>query len=133
MEVAILAAVIAVIFLTVGYRVAPFREADGSKPLFVFLPKYKKLVTHSKSNAELENELSRFGFEKVREDDAITYFTRGSVLGDFSINLAKVDVALREITPNQHELTVQAGWVAAFDTGDHWQFITELGRELEDI
>ena len=27
---------------------------------------------------------------------------------------------------------LQAGWVAAFDTGDHWQFITELGRELED-
>ena len=133
MEVAIVAAVVAVIFLTVGYKVAPFRDAEGSKPLFVFLPKYRKLVTRSKSNAELENELSRFGFDKVKQDESVSYFTRGSVLGDFSINLARVNVALREINPNQHELTVQAGWVAAFDTGDHWQFITELGRELEDI
>ncbi len=133
MEVAIFFAVVAVVLLTVLYKLIPFREADGRKPLFVFMPKYKKLVRHSKSNDELESELSRFGFNKVKEADAVAYFSRGSVLGDFSINLAKVNVALREITPNQHELTVQAGWMAAFDMGDHWQFITELGRELEDV
>ena len=132
MEVAIISVLAAVVLITVLYKLAPFREAEGSKPLFVLLPKYKKQVRHSKSNAELESELSRFGFDKVREEDAVAYFSRGSVLGDFSVNLAKVNLALREITPHQHELTLQSGWVAAFDTGDHWQFITELSRELED-
>ena len=132
MEIAIISAVVGVAVMTVSYKLAPYREANGNRPLFVLLPKYRKLIQHTKSSEELEGELSRFGFNKVRQADDVTYYTRGSVLGDFSINLAKVNVALREVAPHQHELTVQAGWVAAFDTGDHWQFITELGRELED-
>ena len=130
MEIVIFA-VITVILLTVLYKLLPFREAVGRKPLFSLLPKYKMTVHHSLTNEALEAELARFGFKKKKGRGDASCFSRGSVLGDFSINLAKVDVSLHEIAPGEHELTVQSGWMAAFDTGDHWQFITELAQKLE--
>jgi hypothetical protein len=127
-----LSVVVAVILITLSYKFLPFRESGDRKPRLAIFPKYKKLVNHSLSDAQLEERLSEFGFRKVKHADSVARYSRGSVLGDFSINLAKVDVGLREISPGVHEVTVQAGWVAAFDTGDHWQFITELASKLEN-
>ena len=132
MKTTIVITVVAVVFLTVLYRLLPFREADGAKPSFALLPKYRKRIKHALSSEALESELSHFGFKKVKESGSVSRFSRGSIMGDFSINLARVDVAVRPIAPGEHELTVQAGWVAAFDTGDLWQFITELARKLEN-
>jgi hypothetical protein len=46
--------------------------------------------------------------------------------------LAKVVIYLRKIANNEHEVTVQAGWIAAFDTGDHWKFTKELTDKIEN-
>lgn len=132
MEINVLLIVVFVALITLLYKVLPFREAGNTKPSLALFPKYRKLVQHSLSGTELEQKLSEFGFRKTKQKDSVSHFTRGSVLGDFSINLSKVNVALREVAPNEHELTVQAGWVAAFDTGDHWQFTTELASKLEN-
>jgi uncharacterized protein YxeA len=124
--------VVIVVLITLSYKFLPFREAGAKKPLLSIFPKYKKLVKHSLSDAQLEEKLSEFGFKKTKQKKSVSHFSRESVLGDISINLAKVDVSLREVSTGAHEITVQAGWVAAFDTGDHWQFITELGNKIEN-
>lgn len=38
---------------------------------------------------------------------------------------------VREPIGVQSDLTVEASWVVAFDTGDFWQFTTELTGRLE--
>ena len=128
----ILIVVTALLAITVLYKVIPHRDLGVKKPFIAFLPKYKKNVKHSLNNSELEEKLAGFGFKKVKENDTSQVFTRGSVLGDISIKLAKVNVGLRKIGDNEHEVTVQAGWLAAFDTGDHWVFTKELSEKIEN-
>lgn len=132
MEIKILAVACVIVLTTALYKLLPFRRAEGKKPFLAFLPKYKKLVKHSLSRSQLDEKLSEYGFKKVKQESALGKFTRGSALGDISIKLTKVKVGLREISDNEHEITVQAGWVAAFDTGDYWQFITELSDKIEN-
>ena len=120
-----------VILITVGYKLLPYRNAGASKPGIAFLPKYKKTVKHSLTDAELASIMTGLGFKSSKKTNEISKFSRGSVVGDISIKLAKVNVTMRKIEPNEHEITVEAGWVAAFDTGDHWRFITELGEKIE--
>ena len=124
--------VVTLVIITVLYKILPYRDLGENKPFFALLPKYKNAVKHSLNNVEIEEKLKSFGFKKVKETESSKMFTRGSVLGDISIKLAKVDVCLRKISENEHELTVQAGWVAAFDTGDHWKFTKELSEKLEN-
>jgi len=100
--------------------------------LVAFFPKYKKRVKHALNPQQLEEKLAEFGFTKTGGDDALMAFSRGSVLGDISIKLSKVAVGLERITDKELEITVHAGWVVAFDTGDHWQFITELSERIEN-
>ena len=124
---------IGVLFVTtVLYRLLPFRTAGDRRPFLALLPKYKKRIVSSESDQALEEKLARYGFRKTKQRGATASFTRGSVLGDLSIELAKVDVGLIRLNDKALEITVQAGWVAAFDTGDHWKLITELGRRLEN-
>ena len=130
MEILIIV-VVALVILTALYKWIPFRDLGDKKPAIAFLPKYKKTVRHALSSPELEQKLADFGFRKVKETEALQKFTRGSVMGDISIKLTKVDVCLRQLAENEHELTVQAGWIAAFDTGDHWKFTQELSEKLE--
>ena len=56
---------------------------------------------------------------------------RGHILGDFSIKLAKVNLLVTEPKSGFVEFAIEAGWVAAFDTGDFWQFLTELKAKVE--
>ncbi len=128
----LLTLVAALVLLTALYKLLPYRSLGDDKPVIAFLPKYKKNVIHSLTDSELEAKLASFGFKKVRENESSLRFTRGSILGDISIKLAKVDVGLRKIADNEHEVTVQAGWIAAFDTGDHWKFTRELSARIEN-
>jgi len=131
MELKILSTLGIVFLITVLYKLLPFRKAEGKKPSLAFFPKYKKRIKHSLSRSELEEKLSSFGFKKVKDEKTLIKFARGSVLGDISIKLAKINVALKEISEHEHEITIQAGWIAAIDTGDHWQFINELSNKIE--
>ena len=130
MQIIIVAGI--VIVITVGYKLLPYRSAGSRKPVIAFLPKYKKTVTHTLTNKELELIMTGLGFKASKKRGEISRFSRGSVIGDISIKLAKVNVSMHRINPSEHEITVEAGWVAAFDTGDHWKFITELGEKFEN-
>jgi len=131
MKTFVLATVGVLFVATVSYRLLPFRNAGDRRPFLALVPKYKKRIVSSESDEALEEQLARYGFRKRKQSGATASFTRGSVLGDLSIELAKVDVGLSRLNDEALEITVQAGWVAAFDTGDHWELITELGRKLE--
>lgn len=128
----IMIVVVALVVITSLYKVLPCRDLGAKKPFIAFFPKYKKSVKHSLSNNQLEEKLAEFGFKKVSDSEAFQRFSRGSVLGDLSIKLANVNIGLKEIAKDEHEITVQAGWVAAFDTGDHWRFTKELSEKIEN-
>ena len=125
-------AMIVVLAVTLSYRLLPFRNAGDRRPFFAFLPKYKIGITSSGSDQALEEKLAEYGFHKTKQKGATATFTRGSVLGDLSIELVRVDVGLTRLNDSELEVTLQAGWVAAFDTGDHWKLITELRSKLEN-
>ena len=116
---------------TIVYKQLPHREAGSEKPAFAFFPKYKKRIKHTLNAQQLEEKLAEFGFKKTMEEGKFMAFSRGSAVGDISVKLSKVAVGLEKIADNEHEITVHAGWVRGFDTGDHWQFITELSEKIE--
>ena len=80
---------------------------------------------------QLEKNLVELGFKKKGESGAKTKFSRGSLLKDFSVERAAVDICLYKLSGTKYEITVNAGWVAAFDTGDLWQLMTELSKKIE--
>jgi len=84
------------------------------------------------NRAELENKLSTYGFKKISSINNLTYYERGSLLGDFSVKIMKVKLGVKEIHNGISEITIAASWFAAFDTGDFWILITELTRKSED-
>lgn len=131
MEIQIISIVVLLIAITALYKFLPYREMGGKKPFLALMPKYKTVIKHDSESLNEEEILSGLGFKKVKQEASITKYTRGSVLGDISIKLSKVDVYLRSVSSTEKEVAVQAGWVAAFDTGDHWQFLSELSRKLE--
>ena len=132
MQTTILSVVGILVIVTALYKLLPYRVAGTKKPFLALLPKYKKRVKHALTRQKLEERLAEFGFKKTREDDSLIRFSRGFVLGDISTRLAKVNVGLRTISDSEYEITVQSGWVVAFDTGDHWQLITELSERIEN-
>ncbi|BFM49012.1 hypothetical protein [Marinomonas sp. THO17] len=132
MEIQIISVVVLLVVITALYKFLPYREMGDKKPFFALFPKYIKVIECDTQSTSEEEILSGLGFKKVKQDASITKYTRGSVLGDISIKLSKVDVYLRSISPTEMEVAVQARWVAAFDTGDHWQFLSELSKKLEN-
>jgi hypothetical protein len=132
MPIEIFIVVGAVVAITVLYKALPLREAGDRKPFIALLPKYKKRIECSFSNTQLEQKLSEYGFQKTKESDSKISFSRGSILGDISIKLAKVNVVIERLNGGECEVAVQAAWVVAFDTGDHWGFINELCEKLQN-
>jgi hypothetical protein len=123
-------AVVLVLVITAVYRLMPYRIASGKKPSFTLLPKYRKTIDTSLDFEQLDKELEQYGFKKSKSDGGTDYYTRGSLLGDFSVNLMKVRLGVSKPENGKAELTLEASWVVAFDTGDFWSFISELGRKL---
>ncbi|MEM5534672.1 hypothetical protein HHE92_12775 [Pseudoalteromonas arctica] len=130
LEIALLALLL--VLVTITYKVLPHRELGNKKPTIAVMPKYKTKVNASISASELDEVLAVYGFSKVNVKNDADKYTRGSVLGDISIKLAKVNVFVSCISPSRKEVCVEAGWVAVFDTGDHWQFLKELSEKLAD-
>ncbi len=75
--------------------------------------------------------LNQLGFVEMGRDIDQIRFTRGSILGDFSVQIAKVDLTFRLPLDTETVLQVEYGAFAAFDTGDLWKFTTELKDRLE--
>lgn len=131
MKIVVLVTAIILVVATFSYRLLPFRMAGERRPYLVFFPKYKKLISSCASDQSLADKLAQYGFVQNKQSGATINFTRGSVLGDLSIELSKVDVGITRVNEKEIEITVQAGWVAAFDTGDHWRLITRLAEEIQ--
>lgn len=131
MEFTLAVALVAMIILTLVYRVLPYRLASDKKPSIALLPKYKKHISTSLMHSDLEGKLAQYGFKKLGSKNDTIYFTRGALLGDFSVKLMKIKLGVTPLEPYKFEITLQAGWLVAFDTGDFWTFITELSRKLE--
>ena len=124
-------AVLAVVGLIVLYKILPYRNIGTKKPSFAILPKYKNQIAHSLTQHQLEKNLVELGFKKKGESGAKMKFSRGSLLKDFSVERAAVDICVYKISETKHEITLNAGWVGAFDTGDLWQLLTELSKKIE--
>jgi len=117
---------------TLAYKFAPYRSAGEKKPVIALFPKYRKRIQVKYTPDELESRLTSCGFSKSGVNNKITYYYRGSLLGDFSIKLIKVKLGVSEPENGMSDITLEASWVVAFDTGDLWTFITEISNKLED-
>ena len=122
--------VIVLAVFTVLYKLIPYRSVGEKKPFFAPLPKYQKIIDTKKSNEDIHSQLKEFGFSQVSASGNITKYKRGSVIGDFSIKLAKLNVSVVRVSDTSVKLTVEAGWFVAFDTGDFWMFLSELSQKI---
>lgn len=134
----ILFAVVVLFGITMLYKLLPYRKPGDNKPFISFFPKYrtKVMLPSSVVKAEspekvLEQILSEFGFGKKSQGVVFAKYSRGHILGDFSIKLARVNLLVTSPDSDSVELSIEAGWVIAFDTGDLWKFLTELKEKLE--
>lgn len=91
--------VASVLGITIIYKIIPYRNMGSKKPMISFLPKYRTQVMLPSlvSNAnnpleELEKILSKYGFLKKSQNGELSKYSRGHILGDFSIKLAKVNL-----------------------------------------
>ena len=130
----IIIVVVALVGITAAYKLIPHRRVGDRKPLLALLPKYKKSISLNISEEQLESKLATYGFKKSGSKVGFSYFERGSLLGDFSfsVKLMKVKLGVKEPHDGLSEVTLQASWVVAFDTGDFWTLITELANKLEN-
>ena len=119
--------------ITVLYRVAPYRELGDAKPRLAVFPKYRTSLDppSGESMEALEEKLAEYGFRKSRESEESVTFSRGSLLGDFSIRLAKMSLKIAKPIVPGTTARLEAAWVMAFDTGDLWDLLSELREKLE--
>lgn len=132
--------VIALTAITLLYKVLPHRDLGEKKPFISFFPKYKtnvalptSILNKENPERELETVLSQYGFVKRAQSGDITKYSRGHILGDLSIKLAKVNLLVTTPESNCVDISIEAGWVVAFDTGDFWKFLLELKEKVENI
>ena len=125
--------------ITVLYKIKPHKSLGEKKPFISFFPKFKtsvklpsSLLESENIEKELESSLSEYGFIKKNKNGSTTKYSRGHILGDFSIKLAKVNLLVTEPNSGCVEIAMEAGWVVAFDTGDFWKFLTELKEKIEN-
>ena len=131
----IVVAAIAVFLL--AYRLKAPAALPPARPSFCFLPKYAfairlpaNLTSASDPVAELSRLLAPLGFaESKRTADSVRY-SRGSLLGDFSVEVAKVHLDVSLPLVSESHVRVAYGSFAAFDTGDLWSFCTELNVKV---
>ena len=130
----IVTVVVVLAIFTMVYKWIPYSELMETKPSLALLPKYKTEVTLAGDLADavaLEKKLASYGFKKASEKDGKTYFVRGHILGDFSIKLAKIRLGFKSLPNSRSEITLEASWFMAFDTGDCWTFLAELSQKLQ--
>jgi hypothetical protein len=130
----IIIVVVVVVAFTLSYKLVPYRQLSGKKPTLALFPKYQTEVNWASSDltlTEIEQKLADFGFKKSKMENEVTLFQRGHLLGDFSVKLMKVKCGVSAPKRGKSTITLEAGWMAAFDTGDFWTFLTELKQKLE--
>ena len=121
--------------ITLVYHKAPFRYLPSNKPKFTWFPKYQVIIQLPdwlQTTEALVTQLAELGFTLKTHDKTKLHFTRGCVLGDFSIKLTKINLHVELPLNDNPHFQLNAAWVVAFDTGDFWTFLTELKQLLEE-
>jgi len=120
------------------YHQQSARELPEKRPRFAWMPKYRchctvpdSMRSSSDPARALVLRLTDRGFACDRQTPVALHLTRGHAKGDFSVELAKINLTFSLPIEVQTELVVEADWVAAFDTGDLWQLTTELKALVE--
>ena len=75
--------------------------------------------------------LTDLGFSCDRQTPLALHLTRGHAKGDFSVELAKINLTVSLPLEAETELLVEADWLVAFDTGDLWQLTSEIKAIVE--
>lgn len=124
---------VVIVCITFIYKLMPFRDLAHTKPALTLFPKYRttlQLSDELSDDAKLEDRFSQLGFTLRKTDENKRIFYRGSLLGDFSVKILKLKCAV-VTSPDSTSLTIEAGWMIAFDTGDLWTFTSELKQKLQ--
>lgn len=128
----------ALVVIFVAYRLKTAPVLPDRKPSFCLLPKYvvslrlpSAVVSSPDPISVLGQRLGEFGFSEAKREAGFVRYSRGSLLGDFSIKIAKVNLTFP--LPLEAETAVEIGYgqIPAFDTGDLWKFATELKARME--
>jgi hypothetical protein len=122
-----------------GYRRQQAKSLPDRRPRVQWFPKYRAtiaipaaLLGAEDSGAALGDQLGTLGFVVQERNDQVLSFKRGSVLGDFSTKLTKVDLIFSLPLSSETGLVVEYGTtLVAFDTGDLWALTAELKEMLE--
>lgn len=122
--------VVILLSVTATYKWLPYRPLSKTKPRFTLFPKYHTTIQWSKELADVAEELEKYGFELRSKNQDKLILHRGSLLGDFSVKLLKLKCIVSPSENDSLSITLEAGWMIAFDTGDLWTFTTELKQKL---
>jgi len=126
-----------IVAFLVAYKFKPFSELSVARPSFSVLPKYfvsvhipESVILSETPSKSLESMLSSLDFKLEQTTESEIRLVRGSVLGDFSLKIAKVRVSAPLPLLSATRIRVEYGSFAAFDTGDLWKFCRELQEKL---
>ena len=138
-SILVVCAVTVAVFLCAYKLGAPVRFPTV-KPRFCVLPKYdvriippSYLIEAADPTAELARVLKPLGFAQSRKTDKFSEFSRGSLLGDFSVEIAKVNLTFSLPIISDLHCRAVYGSFAAFDTGDLWTLCSELKNKIETV
>ncbi len=129
---------VTVAVLILAYKRSSPALLPTQKPPFCFLPKYDVPINAPISVsgaadpiAALDRVMRSLGFAQLSETENFVGFGRGSLLGDFSVRIAKVRVEFSLPLTSDLHCRVVYGSFAAFDTGDLWTLCSEIKNEIE--
>jgi len=116
----------------VAYKFSPAKVLPTAKPAFAFLPKYQIQVQRANNSVDqITRALEALDFVRGTHGGGKQRYVRGHTLGDFSIKIAKVHVDIPSTSIGAPTLDVSYGSFALFDTGDLWEFCSELRDKLK--
>ena len=110
------------------------------KPLLCILPKYwatlkvdEAILNSDDPTKTIISSLKTLGFRVVDRGSSYVKLSRGHILGDFSIKIAKLDLRISLPPDRETKLTIEYGALfgAAFDTGDLWRVTSQLIERLQ--
>lgn len=109
-------AIIAIVLLSLLYRVTPHKSVSTQKPRLVLFPKY---VIRNLDDENVRNTLETLGFQHQGRGDI---YARGHFLGDVSARWARLNVVVGPENLYIHSPLI----VILFDTGDLWKIASAL-------
>jgi len=131
------AVLVLLVLLHLRYQVKEASEMPGEKPRFCWQPKFQtafelpgEIADGGDPVGAVSRKLGEYGFGQAEVTDTEATFSRGSVVGDFSIKLAKVVLVFElPLVPTVKMEARLGGFAPVFDTGDLWEFVSELKQK----